>query len=119
VGSLIPGGWPAMMARNRALALAARQVLCAAAGTPPPSSDEMIGSLASVVLPDSPTMETGWRVRDPIQGKLFDGHGIEVPIMRWPAAPKRLLRISAAVYNTPDQYARLADALTKELAAER
>jgi isopenicillin-N epimerase len=119
VGSLIPGGWPALMARNRALALGARQVLCAAAGTLPPSTDDMIGSLAAVVLPDSPTMETGWRVRDPIQGKLFDGHGIEVPIMRWPAAPKRLLRISAAVYNTPDQYARLADALTKELAAER
>jgi len=119
VGSLSPGGWPALMARNRALALEARRLLCAAAGTPPPSTDEMIGSLASVVLPDSPTMETGWRVRDPIQGKLFDGWGIEVPIMRWPAAPKRLLRISAAVYNKPDQYARLADALTKELAAER
>ena len=106
------------MARNRALTLEARWLLCAAAGTAPPSSDKMIGSLASVVLPDSPTMETGWRVRDPIQGKLFDGYGIEVPIMRWPAAPKRLLRISAAVYNTPDQYARLADALAKELAAE-
>ena len=119
VGSLLSGGWPAVMARNRALALEARRLLCAAADTPPPSPDEMIGSLAAVVLPDSPTMETGWRVRDPIQGKLFDGYGIEVPIMRWPAAPKRLLRISAAVYNTPDQYARLADALTKELAAER
>ena len=79
----------------------------------------MIGSLAAVVLPDSLTVETRWRVRDPIQGQLFDGWGLEVPIMRWPAAPKRLLRISAAIYNTPDQYTRLADALRKELAAER
>jgi isopenicillin-N epimerase len=119
LGGLLPGGWPALMARNRAQALEARGLLCAAAGTPPPSPDEMIGSLAAVVLPDSPTVETGWRVRDPIQGKLFDGWSIEVPIMRWPAPPRRLLRISAALYNTPDQYARLADALAKELAAER
>ena len=116
---LVPGGWPALMARNRALALEARRLLCAAAGTPSPCPDQMIGSLASVVLPDSTTAETGWRVRDPIQGRLFDCWGIEVPIMRWPAAPRRLLRISAQLYNTLDQYVRLADALGKELAAER
>jgi isopenicillin-N epimerase len=119
LGGLIPGGWPALMARNRALALEARRILCAAAGTPPPCPDQMLGSLASVSLPDSTTTETGWRVRDPIQGRLFDSWGIEVPIMRWPAAPKRLLRISAQLYNSPEQYAQLADALGKELAAER
>ena len=118
LGGLIPGGWPALMARNHAVALDARRLLCAAAGTPPPCPDQMLGSLASVVLPDSTTTETGWRVRDPIQGRLFDGWGIEVPIMRWPAPPRRLLRISAQLYNSPDQYARLADALGKELAAE-
>ena len=119
LGGLVPGGWPALMARNRALALEARRLLCDATGTPSPCPDQMIGSLASVPLPDSPTMETGWRVRDPLQGRLFDGWGIEVPIMRWPAPPRRLLRISAQLYNSPDQYARLADALGKELAAER
>ena len=119
LGGLVPGGWPALMARNRALALEARRILCAAAGTPSPCPDKMIGSLASVVLPDSPRMETGWRVRDPIQGRLFDGWGIEVPVMRWPAVPRRLLRVSAQLYNSPDQYARLAGALRKELAAER
>jgi isopenicillin-N epimerase len=119
MGSLVPGGWPALMARNRALALAARELLCVAAGSPPPCPDAMIGSLASVMLPDSPTVETGWRVRDPLQGRLFDHWGIEVPIMRWPAAPKRLLRISAQLYNNPEQYARLAQALREELAVER
>jgi isopenicillin-N epimerase len=119
MGGLVSGGWPALMARNRALALAARELLCVAAGTPPPCPDQMIGSLASVILPDSPTMETGWRVRDPLQGRLFDGWGIEVPIMRWPGAPKRLLRISAQLYNSPEQYSHLAQALRDELAAER
>jgi isopenicillin-N epimerase len=118
MGRLVSGGWPALMARNRALALAARELLCAAAGSAPPSPDGMIGSLASIVLPDSPTVETGWRIRDPIQGRLFDDWGIELPIMRWPAPPKRLLRISVQLYNTPGQYVRLAEALRKELAAE-
>jgi isopenicillin-N epimerase len=57
-------------------------------------------------------------VRDPIQGRLFDGWGIELPIMRWPAPPKRLLRISVQLYNNPEQYIRLAEALRKELAEE-
>jgi isopenicillin-N epimerase len=119
LGGLVPGGWPALMARNRALALEARRLLCDAAGTAPPCPDEMIGSLASVRLPDNPRAETGWRVRDPLQGRLFDGWRIEVPIMRWPAPPHRLVRISAQLYNHPAQYARLAEALRRELAAER
>jgi isopenicillin-N epimerase len=119
VGSLLPGGWPAVMQRNRALALEARRLLCAVAGTPPPSPDEMIGSLATVVLPAGVTTEIMWRRPDPIQTKLFDDWHIEVPVMSWPAPPKRLVRISAQLYNTPDHYARLGEALTKELATER
>ncbi|HEY7040686.1 MAG TPA: aminotransferase class V-fold PLP-dependent enzyme [Methylomirabilota bacterium] len=116
---LVPGGWAALMARNRALALAARRVICAAVGIPPACPDEMIGSIASMILPDSPVTDPTWRARDPIQGRLFDGWGFEVPIMRWPAPPKRLIRISAQLYNDASQYAGLAEALTKELAAER
>ena len=117
MGGLVPGGWPALMARNRALALAARELLCVAAGSPPLCPDAMIGSLASVILPDRPTKETGWRLRDPLQVRLFDQWGIEVPIMRWPV--KRLLRVSAQLYNSPEQYAHLAQALREELAIER
>jgi isopenicillin-N epimerase len=118
MGSLIPGGWPALMARNRELALEARRLLCAEVGTPPPCPDEMIGSIASVRLPDGPTTEVFWRHPDPLQQRLFDGWGIEVPIMSWPAAPHRLVRVSAQLYNTRDHYIRLAEALAKELSAE-
>jgi isopenicillin-N epimerase len=119
VGALLPGGWPAVMARNRALALEARRPLCAAAGTALPCPDDMIGSLASVILPDGPPAEIGWRRPDPLQRRLFEAWGIEVPVMSWPAPPRRLVRVSAQLYNTDDDVARLAAALAKELAAER
>jgi isopenicillin-N epimerase len=119
LGGLVEGGWPALMARNRGLALDARRRLCAAVATPPACPDEMIGSLASVLLPDNPSTPTGWRVPEPLQARLFEGHGIEVPVMRWPGPPRRLVRVSCQLYNRVEQYAALADALRKELAAER
>jgi isopenicillin-N epimerase len=119
LSSLLPGGWPALMARNHELALEARRLVCRAAGTPPPCPDDMVGSLATIVLPDGPTRDIAWRRPDPIQRRLFDGWGIEVPVMSWPAAPRRLVRISAQLYNRIDHYATLADALGKELADER
>jgi isopenicillin-N epimerase len=116
LASLVDGGWPALMARNRALALEARGLLSAAAGTAPPCPDEMIGSLASVMLPDGATSEIAWRRPDPLQRRLYDDWKIEVPVMSWPAPPRRLIRVSAQLYNTRDDYVRLAGALTKELA---
>jgi isopenicillin-N epimerase len=119
VGSLVEGGWPALMARNRGLALEARALLCEAAGTAAPCPDEMVGSLAAVRLPDGEGGEIGWRRPDPLQPRLFDGWGVEVPIISWPAPPQRLVRISAQLYNERGHYVRLADALRKELADER
>jgi len=115
VGGMLPGGWPAVMARNHALAVEARTLLCAAAGTPPACPDTMLGSLASVILPDGAS-EVFWNRPDPLQARLFEEWRIEVPVMSWPAPPRRLIRISAQLYNARAQFARLADALGKELA---
>ena len=43
-------------------------------------------------------------------GKFVE-RGIEVPIMPWPHQPKRVLRVSAQLYNSIDDYEKLADAL--------
>ncbi len=118
LGSLVPGGWPALRARNRDLALEARRLLCEVAGTAPPCPDEMVGSIASVRLPDGLTKDIGWRRPDALQGRLYEGWGIEVPVMSWPAPPRRLLRVSAQLYNGREHYARLGEALRKELAGE-
>jgi isopenicillin-N epimerase len=118
VGALVPGGWPEVMRRNRAVALEARALVAQAVGTALPCPDEMVGSIASVVLPDGSTTELYWRRPDPIQARLFDGWGIEVPVMSWPAPPRRQVRISAQLYNDRADYVRLADALRKELGDE-
>jgi isopenicillin-N epimerase len=112
VAALRPGGWPEIMASNRALCLAARRVLCAALEIELPCPDEMIGALASVPLPDGeldPPRSPLYL--DPLQDRLLLEHRIEVPVIPWPAPPGRLLRVSAQLYNSLEQYERLAAAL--------
>jgi isopenicillin-N epimerase len=117
MGSQLPGGWPQVMNRNRALALAARDILCRALNIQAPCPDECIGSLAAVPLPDAPPGEkpVGPLFLDPLQNRLRERHGAEVQFAHWPAHPKRVLRVSAQLYNSLPQYELLAEALTKEL----
>jgi isopenicillin-N epimerase len=113
IGSLRPGGWPEVMQANRELALAARRVLCDALQIPLPCPDELIGSLASVPIPDATdsTPSKNPLYLDPLQDRLLAEFGIEVPVVPWPAPPKRLLRVSAQLYNSLPQYEHLAGAL--------
>lgn len=106
---LLPGGWPAVMRRNREVALEARRALCDGLGIGIPAPEAMIGSLASVPLPDGQPDPRGAPARrDPLQDALFARFGIEVPVMRWPGARARLLRVSAQLYNEPAEFAKLA-----------
>ena len=113
VGGLLPGGWPEIMRRNRALALAGRKILGDALGAPAPCPDELIGSLASVPLPDTPSATPAQPplFLDPLQEELYSQHAIEIPVIPWPAPPRRLLRLSAALYNSRAQYDALAAAV--------
>jgi isopenicillin-N epimerase len=112
VGGMLPGGWPQVRASNRALALAARRVVADRLGVAAPCPDDMIGSLATLLLPDGESVR---RDIDPLQDALWEQHRIEVPVIPWPAPPRRLLRLSAQLYNGLDQYERLADALAELL----
>jgi isopenicillin-N epimerase len=113
--TLVPGGWPALMERNRRLALQGRAMLCEALRLPPPAPDAMIGAMASVPIPDSgeppPSSPFG---TEELQQRLWQERRTEVPIMGWPRWPKRLVRISAQAYNTVEQYRRLAETLRGE-----
>jgi isopenicillin-N epimerase len=112
LGGLLPGGWPALQASNHALARRARDLLCEALGVPHPAPDGMLGSLASVPLPDGDGRPPGPPAFiDPLQDLLFREHAIEVPVFSWPAPPRRLIRVAAQAYNAPAQYERLARVL--------
>ncbi len=114
LGGLLPGGWPDLMARNRALALAARRALCEALAVPPPSPDGMIGTLAAVPLPDGDGPPPPPLFHDPLSARLEDVHGIVCPVYPWPRPPRRVLRVAAQAYNTLGQYQRLAGILRGE-----
>src|SRR5438552_3152003 len=112
LGGLLPGGWPELMARNRQLALEARRILCDALDAMPPAPEEMVGALAAVPLPDGADAPLRSPLYvDPLQDVLPGRYRIEVPIVPWPAPPKRLVRVSCQAYNARDDYERLATAL--------
>ena len=117
MASLDPEGWEGIRRRNRAMALAARDLLCRELGETPPAPDSMTGSMAAVRLPDLSVAEASApsRYHDPLQDRLIDRHGVQVPIIPFPAPPARWVRVSAQVYNSMEQYAYLARVLKAEL----
>jgi isopenicillin-N epimerase len=115
-GELVAGGFPEVMKRNHALAVQGRKILCDALDLPEPAPEDMLGSLAAVPLPDGgPTGAAGHGNWHPLQKALYQKHHIEVPIMVFPKAPKKLVRIAAQVYNDEAQVRALAGALVEEL----
>jgi isopenicillin-N epimerase len=112
MGSLLEGGWPALRRANREKVLAGRRLLCDALGLRPPCPDDMVGSLAALPLPDgSADPPRSPLYLDPLQDRLLDQYGLEVPVIPWPAPPGRLIRISAQAYNRVEDYQKLAAAL--------
>jgi isopenicillin-N epimerase len=114
---LAPGGWPEIMARNRALALEGRKMLCQTLEIAPPCPEECIGAMASVPLPDAREAARALPPLyiDPLQDQLLARYAIEVPVIAWPGFPKRLLRLSAQLYNSREECHLLADALRELL----
>jgi isopenicillin-N epimerase len=114
MAGLVDGGWTEVMRRNHKLALRARDLLCARLSIDKPAPDDMLGSMAAMPLPDGEPFVPSL-YGDPLQDALFFERGIEVPIHPWPHQPKRVLRVSAQLYNTIDDYETLASALVELL----
>lgn len=111
VGGLLPGGWPEVMARNRALARRGRELLCAAFGTSPLAPESMLGAMASVALPAAAAARDPEDLRERCRRA-----GIETWLMRAPDNALTAVRLSAQLYNHEEQYARLGRRLLDELA---
>jgi len=119
--TVLPGGLAEVRARNNALARTARDTLCAALGTEAPVPDSMLGSMSVAMLPE-PSAAAGERLSgraslfgDPLQDELFEHDRIQVPVWLTPTGV-RMVRLSAQLYNSPEQYEYLAGALRHRLA---
>ena len=112
IGSLLPAGWPQVMAANRALALQARALLLESIGVGAPCPEAMIGSMASIILPPpapgSPAHELGSEGLH----RWFRERGVETWLY---PNPVPLLRISAQLYNHLDQFKLLSGLLEEAL----
>lgn len=111
MGEMLPGGWSEVRAANHALACEGRKIICNVLGLDPPAPDSMLGSLASILLPFPANLGTPSPETDPLKEALMDDYQIEVPVFSWPGINSKILRISAQLYNSIDQYNYLAQAL--------
>ena len=115
----LEGSWAALIARNRDLALHGRRVLCEALGCEPATPEDLVGTMATLIIPGVGLPSGGTapgKYEDPLQQRLVEHHRIQVPVWSLPSQGQRLLRISAQAYNAPEQYEYLAEALKAELA---
>jgi isopenicillin-N epimerase len=103
-------GWPGLMNANHGRVVEGRRVLYEALDLESPCPVAMLGSLASIPLPDATTMEpiASPLALDPLQDLLAHKYAIEAPVFPWPQPPARLLRVSSQDYNTLEDYHRLA-----------
>ena len=117
---LLPGGWNELRRRNRELLLFGRTLILDALGTQAPCPDDMLASLAAVVIPSSDELSVPDSLGfDPLQIELATEHKIEVPVFAWPSPACRILRISAQLYNHKAQYAKLAEVLAQKFGRAR
>ncbi len=109
--SLVEGGWPEIMERNRKLALEGRRILCNALGTTEPVPDSLVSSIASVEMPGEGEVGPMSMEGDPYHNYLLDEFGIQVPVFPWRHHGRRYIRISAQLYNSVEEYEFLAACL--------
>jgi len=115
MGGLVPGGWPALMRKNRDLALRARKILLERMGGEPHSLPDMVGSMASAPLPTPSKKSPAFGLDRVALCDWVRARGVESWFHPSPAGGAMLVRASAQLYNDESQYVRLADLLAEGL----
>jgi isopenicillin-N epimerase len=111
MGKLLPDGWRELQERNHELVVQARNILCERFEVPPPCPEDLLGSIATIPLPERFQKRKASGKIDCEQLALYDRFGIEVPLNRFGTPSRRWLRVSAQIYNSPTDYEFLANAL--------
>jgi isopenicillin-N epimerase len=111
MGKLLPGGWKEVRQRNHELAVNARRILCERLETEPLCPESMLGSMATVRLPERfQGRPLNGRFEEE-QVRLYRDFGIEAPFLRIAMPSVRYFRVSAQLYNTVEEYEYLAQAI--------
>ncbi|MFH1729368.1 MAG: aminotransferase class V-fold PLP-dependent enzyme [Pseudomonadota bacterium] len=110
---LINGGLEQIKKDSKKKIINARDYLCDSMEIEAPAPDNMIGSMVSLILPEQLDLGEAKdpRSHDPLQELLYKRYKIEVPVISLPAIGKKLLRISAFIYNNEEDYIMLSQAL--------
>jgi isopenicillin-N epimerase len=114
LGGLLPGGWEELRATNHALARAARELLSGELGLSPICPETMLGSMATLLLPDAKHADPAGILAEPLYSRLSE-RGFQTLALFWPKAPRQTLRVTCQIYNELEQYRRLARALAEIL----
>lgn len=109
-------GWDRVLEHNHQMATWVQHMLCekwGRFGVEPttPLDGSMIGSMTTLRLPES--MKQKFETPIDLHNRLYDEFKIEAPIFDWDDA--WWIRASCQVYNIPEHYEQLADAVTKIL----
>lgn len=117
IKEIYPNGWPEYRTNNRQKLLAAATLLADSANQGLAAPTEMLGLLyAHPILPLA--SDTTNSHIDEIQNRLFHSNSIEVPIFAFVPSGKRLIRISAAPYNSLSEYEFLCNCMSDALRAD-
>lgn len=104
-------GWPRVKSHNHQMAVWVQQMLCAKWSVEPatPLDGSMIGSMATVPLPAQEMLKSKFGEFKSLQAAIYDRYRIEVPVVDW--GGRWWVRPCCQIYNSPQQYERLASAV--------
>lgn len=113
MGAQLPGGWDELRARNHDLVVEGAKMVCDAIGVAQRVPESMTGTMVSIPLPG--VCEPSTLLGEGLWDRLYLHHGIQVPVWDLPGVCDRMIRVSAQLYNTPDDFRMLGEALRTEL----
>jgi isopenicillin-N epimerase len=112
MGSLLPGGWEEVRARNHTLAEEAQEIIAGALGIERPCPPAMLGSMAAFPLPEAAPGSAADGLEPVELQELLLERGYEAPVFGgqyWGGRP--VLRVSCQLYNRRAQYEGIAGAI--------
>jgi isopenicillin-N epimerase len=95
--------------RNHDLVVEGAKILASAWGVANDAPDGMIGAMALLPLPESSSFAATLEGRERVQRALWEAHKIACTCMLFEA--RLYLRVCAQIYNSPDDYEKLARAI--------